>query len=73
MKYFVCKGGKSDDAAKAAASHTGSLMGDDDVLNAAFKRSGVLRVNTISQLFDMAEVLSKGVLFYFILFYFTLL
>ena len=46
-------------AAKAAASHTGSLTGSDEVLEAAFRRSGVLRVNNIADLFYMAEVLSK--------------
>ncbi|MBV8487876.1 MAG: GNAT family N-acetyltransferase, partial [Planctomycetaceae bacterium] len=39
--------------------HTGSLTGSDEVLDAAFHRVGVLRVNSISQVFDMAEVLSR--------------
>ncbi len=56
---IVIKAGRTDAAAKAAASHTGSLAGSDDALDAAFKRSGVLRVNTISDLFYMAEVLGK--------------
>ena len=43
--------------AAAAASHTGGLTGSDDVLNAAFRRCGALRVHTISDLFDMAEIL----------------
>ena len=46
-------------AAHAAASHTGSLSGSDEVLDAAFRRVGVLRVDSISQVFDMAEVLAK--------------
>ena len=46
-------------AAKAVWSHTGTLTGTDSVLNAAFRRAGVLRVNTIADLFDMAEVLSN--------------
>ncbi|MEG5164549.1 bifunctional acetate--CoA ligase family protein/GNAT family N-acetyltransferase, partial [Microcoleus sp. AT3-A2] len=46
-------------AAAAAASHTGALTGSDDVLNAAFRRCGALRVHTISDLFDMAEILAK--------------
>ena len=46
-------------AAQAAASHTGALTGSDDVLNAAFRRCGALRVHTISDLFDMAEILAK--------------
>jgi acetyltransferase len=56
---IVIKPGRTEGAAKAAASHTGSLTGSDDVLEAAFKRCGVLRVNNISDLFDMSEVLSK--------------
>jgi acetyltransferase len=56
---IVIKPGRTDQAAKAAASHTGSLTGGDDVVEAAFRRSGVLRVNNISDLFYMAEVLAK--------------
>ena len=56
---IVIKVGRSEAAAKAAASHTGSLTGSDEVLEAAFRRVGVLRVNMISELFDMAEVLAK--------------
>ena len=56
---IVIKPGRSAAAAKAAASHTGSLTGSDEVLEAAFRRSGVLRVNDIADLFDMAEVLAK--------------
>ena len=56
---IIIKPGRSAAAAKAAASHTGALTGSDEVLDAAFRRSGVLRVNTIADLFYMAEVLSK--------------
>lgn len=56
---IVLKAGRSEAASKAAASHTGALTGSDDVVDAAFRRAGVLRVNTISDLFYMAEVLSK--------------
>lgn len=56
---IVIKVGRTEAAAKAAASHTGSLTGSDEVLNAAFRRVGVLRVETIAELFDMAEVLAK--------------
>ena len=55
----VIKVGRTEQAAKAAASHTGSLTGNDEVLDAAFERAGVLRVNTIAELFDMTEALSK--------------
>jgi len=56
---IIIKPGRTAGAAKAAASHTGSLTGSDDVLDAAFKRCGVLRVNDISEVFDMSEVLGK--------------
>ena len=56
---IIIKPGRSAAAAKAAASHTGSLTGSDEVLEAAFRRSGVLRVGSIADLFYMAEVLSK--------------
>lgn len=56
---IVIKPGRTDAAAKAAASHTGSLTGSDEVLEIAFRRAGVLRVNTIAELFYMAEVLAK--------------
>src|SRR3974390_2651915 len=56
---IVIKAGRTDAAAQAAASHTGSLTGSDEVLEAAFRRCGVLRVNTIADLFYMAEVLAK--------------
>src|SRR5262249_51845398 len=56
---IVIKAGRTDAAAKAAASHTGALTGSDDVLNAAFRRCGVLRVDSIADLFALAEVLAK--------------
>lgn len=56
---IVIKPGRTEGAAKAAASHTGSLTGSDEVLEVAFRRSGVLRVNSIAELFYMAEVLGK--------------
>ncbi len=56
---IVIKAGRTAAAAQAAASHTGSLTGSDAVLDAAFLRSGVLRVDRISDLFNMAEVLGK--------------
>lgn len=56
---IVIKAGRTAQAAKAAASHTGSLAGSDEVLTAAFRRTGVLRVDSISDLFYMAEVLGK--------------
>lgn len=56
---IVVKAGRTETAAKAATSHTGALAGSDEVFDAAFHRSGVLRVNNIADLFHMADVLSK--------------
>jgi acetyltransferase len=56
---IVIKPGRTEAARKAAASHTGSITGSDEVFEAAFRRCGILRVASISELFDMAEVLSK--------------
>jgi acetyltransferase len=56
---IVIKSGRTAQAAQAAASHTGTLAGSDAVLDAAFRRCGVLRVDRISEMFDLAEVLAK--------------
>ncbi len=54
---IVVKAGKFSESAKAAASHTGSLSGEDAIYDAAFKRAGVVRVDEIADLFNAAEVL----------------
>lgn len=56
---IVLKTGRTSIAAKAAISHTGSIAGSDKVLDAAFRRAGVLRVDRIEELFDMADILAK--------------
>ena len=56
---IVIKAGSTEATAKAVASHTGTLTGNDAALDAAFRRVGVLRVRAIVDLFDMAEILSK--------------
>ena len=53
------KAGRSKAGARAAISHTGSLAGEDAVYDAAFKRAGILRVSTIEDLFDCAELMAK--------------
>ena len=55
---IVVKSGRHEAGARAAASHTGALAGADAVFDAAFRRAGVLRVSTISELFNMAEILA---------------
>jgi acetyltransferase len=54
---IVVKAGKFGESAKAAASHTGSLTGEDMTYDAAFKRAGIVRVEEIADLFNSAEVL----------------
>jgi acetyltransferase len=54
---IVVKAGKFGESAKAAASHTGSLTGEDIIYDAAFKRAGIVRVDEIADLFNCAEVL----------------
>ncbi len=56
---IILKAGRTEAAAKAAASHTGSLAGSDEVLNAAFERAGVIRVKNIGELFHLANILAK--------------
>jgi acetyltransferase len=60
---ILIKAGRSKEGSKAATSHTGALTSDNDVFDAALKRVGVLRVDTISELFSLADILSKQNLF----------
>jgi acetyltransferase len=55
----VLKVGRTAPASKAAASHTGALTGTDAVLDAAFRSAGVLRMDTLDELFNLAEMASK--------------
>ncbi len=55
----VLKSGRSPAGTRAAASHTGAMAGEDAVYDAAFKRAGIVRVNTIGELFDCAELMAK--------------
>jgi acetyltransferase len=55
---IVVKAGRHEAGARAAASHTGALAGADAVFDAAFRRAGVLRVETIPDLFNMSEILA---------------
>jgi acetyltransferase len=56
---IVLKSGRSPAGAKAAASHTGVMAGEDAVYDAAFKRAGIVRVDSIEELFDCAELMAK--------------
>lgn len=55
---IVIKPGRSKEAAKAAASHTGALVGSDDVFDIACERGGILRVGSIADLFNIAKCLA---------------
>lgn len=54
----VIKAGRHEEGQRAAASHTGALAGSDAVYDAAFRRAGMLRVTTLTDLFDAVELLS---------------
>jgi 4-hydroxybutyryl-CoA synthetase (ADP-forming) len=56
---IVLKSGRTAEGAKAAASHTGALGGSDANYEAAFTQSGVIRVDTMGELFDLATAFSK--------------
>jgi len=55
---IVLKAGKSEAGAKVALSHTGTLAGNDIAFDAAFKRAGIISVNTIEELFNAAQALA---------------
>ena len=55
---LIVKAGRSAQGQAAAASHTGALAASDLVLDAAIRRAGMLRVDTLQDLFDAAETLS---------------
>lgn len=55
----VIKSGRNEAAARAAATHTGALAGADDVVDAAFRRDGLLRVSDLEELFTAAETLTR--------------
>jgi 4-hydroxybutyryl-CoA synthetase (ADP-forming) len=56
---LVLKSGRSPEGARAAMSHTGALMGSDEIYDALLKQSGAIRVDTMEELFDYATAFSK--------------
>lgn len=56
---LVIKAGRVPEGARAAASHTGALAGADDVYDAALRRAGMLRVDTVQALFDAVQTLAR--------------
>jgi acetyltransferase len=60
IKPVICvKAGRHQEAAKAALTHTGSLAGSDDVVDAALRRAGVIRVDDLEDLFYAAEITAR--------------
>ncbi|MDG6773722.1 bifunctional acetate--CoA ligase family protein/GNAT family N-acetyltransferase [Thiomicrorhabdus sp. ZW0627] len=58
---ILLKSGRMPEGNRAAFSHTGALIGGDDVFNSAIARAGAIRVQTISQLFAAAKTLSDNI------------
>ncbi|MFZ1077359.1 MAG: acetate--CoA ligase family protein [Nitrosotalea sp.] len=56
---LVLKSGRSARGAKAAMSHTGALMGSDEVYDAALRQAGAIRVDDMEELFDYATAFAK--------------
>lgn len=56
---IALKVGRTEAGARAAASHTGSLVGDDLIVEAIFRQVGIIRVSNVDELFDMGEVFSS--------------
>lgn len=56
---IAIKSGRHEQAAKAAATHTGALSGADRVVDAALRRAGILRVDGLAELFDAAEITAR--------------
>ncbi|HCA81398.1 MAG TPA: acyl-CoA synthetase [Bacteroidetes bacterium] len=55
---LILKSGRTREGAAAAASHTGSLAGSDEVCDAAFKQAGIIRCTTIEEMFNSAIALA---------------
>jgi len=51
---LIMKSGRTEEGASAAASHTGSLAGKDEICDAAFKQAGIIRCNNIEEMFNIA-------------------
>jgi acetyltransferase len=56
---IALKGGTTQESARRAKSHTASIAGSDEIFDAAFKKAGIIRVETIEELMNAAIALSK--------------
>jgi 4-hydroxybutyryl-CoA synthetase (ADP-forming) len=59
IPIIVLKSGRTAEGAKAAMSHTGALMGSDEVYEAILQQAGVIRVDGMQELFDYATAFAK--------------
>ena len=60
MKPIVAvKAGRSKAGARAGSSHTGALATDDTVVDALFHQAGIIRTDTLEELFDVASLLAN--------------
>lgn len=57
---IILKSGSSSAGAEAASSHTGALAGSDLAFDTAFKQSGIIRIGTMAELFDLGLAFSKA-------------
>ena len=58
---IVVKSGRTETGNRAALSHTATLVGSDNVFDAAIQRAGAVRVETVNQLFSATQTLASGV------------
>ncbi|HET9259766.1 MAG TPA: GNAT family N-acetyltransferase [Acidimicrobiia bacterium] len=56
---IAVKSGRTSSGSRAASSHTGALASSDEAVNALFRQAGVVRVDTIEELFDTASLLAS--------------
>src|SRR5690606_37321730 len=56
---IAVKSGRHEQAAKAAATHTGALSGADRVVDAALRRAGILRVKGLADLFEATSTIAR--------------
>jgi acetyltransferase len=56
---IVIKAGRTAEGAHAILAHTGTSSGDDAALDAAFRRVGIMRVDTIAEMFSMVDILAR--------------
>ena len=56
---LVVKSGRTSEGARAASSHTGAIAGTDVTVSTFLDQCGVLRANSIEELFDIARVLDR--------------